>query len=80
VIDLPNWFDPAKDAVLTPKSLRGLVHPLRSRLIAAIGLRPALLRMGAAMLITTLAPFVFPAWRTMNRAPLADPVPAGVAD
>jgi MFS family permease len=49
-------------------------------LIAAIGLRPALLWMGAAMLVTTLAPFVFPAWRTMNRASREDPVSAGVAD
>jgi hypothetical protein len=32
------------------------------------------------MLVTTLAPFVFPAWRAMNRASRADPVSAGVAD
>jgi MFS family permease len=49
-------------------------------LIAAIGLRPALLWMGAVMFVLTLAPFVFPAWRTMNRAPLEDPVAAWVAD
>jgi DNA-binding transcriptional ArsR family regulator len=33
VIDLPKWIDPKQDAVLTPKSLRGLVHPLRIRLL-----------------------------------------------
>jgi DNA-binding transcriptional ArsR family regulator len=31
--DMPNWFDPAADALLTPESLRGLVHPLRLRLL-----------------------------------------------
>jgi DNA-binding transcriptional ArsR family regulator len=33
VIDLPDWFDPSQDAMLTPKALRGLVHPLRIRLL-----------------------------------------------
>jgi DNA-binding transcriptional ArsR family regulator len=33
VIDLPEWFDPAQDAMLTPKKLRGLVHPIRLRLL-----------------------------------------------
>jgi MFS family permease len=31
------------------------------------GLRPALLAFGVAYLLTTLAPFVFPAWRQMRR-------------
>jgi DNA-binding transcriptional ArsR family regulator len=30
---LPDWFDPARDAVLTPAGLRGLVHPLRVQLL-----------------------------------------------
>jgi DNA-binding transcriptional ArsR family regulator len=29
----PGWFDPAQDAMLTPKALRGLVHPIRLRLL-----------------------------------------------
>jgi DNA-binding transcriptional ArsR family regulator len=29
----PPWFDPAKDLLLTPKRLRGLVHPIRIRLL-----------------------------------------------
>jgi DNA-binding transcriptional ArsR family regulator len=33
VIDLPESFDPAQDALLTPKALRGLVHPIRLRLL-----------------------------------------------
>lgn len=36
-------------------------------LVAAAGLSPALVAFGAAMLATTLAPFVFPAWRDMDR-------------
>jgi DNA-binding transcriptional ArsR family regulator len=31
--DLPEWFDPAQDQMLTPKALRGLVHPIRLRLL-----------------------------------------------
>jgi DNA-binding transcriptional ArsR family regulator len=31
--DLPDWFDPAQDQMLTPKALRGLVHPIRLRLL-----------------------------------------------
>ena len=31
--DLPDWFDPRRDDLLTPKALRGLVHPLRLRLL-----------------------------------------------
>jgi DNA-binding transcriptional ArsR family regulator len=31
--DLPDWFDPARDALLSPKALRGLVHPIRLRLL-----------------------------------------------
>lgn len=30
---VPDWFDPARDAMLTPKALRGLVHPIRLRLL-----------------------------------------------
>ena len=29
----PDWFDPAEDAMLTPQALRGLVHPVRLRLL-----------------------------------------------
>jgi DNA-binding transcriptional ArsR family regulator len=29
----PDWFDPSRDAMLTPKALRGLVHPIRLRLL-----------------------------------------------
>jgi DNA-binding transcriptional ArsR family regulator len=29
----PPWFDPTKDLLLTPKRLRGLVHPIRIRLL-----------------------------------------------
>lgn len=31
--DLPDWFDPAQDHMLTPTALRGLVHPIRLRLL-----------------------------------------------
>jgi DNA-binding transcriptional ArsR family regulator len=30
---MPQWFDPAQDDLLTPKALRGLVHPIRLRLL-----------------------------------------------
>lgn len=30
---MPRWFDPAQDDLLTPKALRGLVHPIRLRLL-----------------------------------------------
>jgi MFS family permease len=40
-----------------------------------IGLRDALLVTGTAMFLTTLAPFVFPSWRGMNRRPR--PLPSG---
>lgn len=33
MIDLPEWFDPRQDAMLTPKALRGLVHPIRLQLL-----------------------------------------------
>jgi DNA-binding transcriptional ArsR family regulator len=33
VTDLPEWFDPAQDSMLTPTALRGLVHPIRLRLL-----------------------------------------------
>jgi DNA-binding transcriptional ArsR family regulator len=29
----PAWFDPSRDLLLTPKRLRGLVHPIRIRLL-----------------------------------------------
>jgi DNA-binding transcriptional ArsR family regulator len=31
--DMPDWFDPGHDQLLTPKTLRGLVHPIRLRLL-----------------------------------------------
>ena len=37
-----------------------------------LGLRPALLVAAIAYLAATLAPFVFPAWRGMDRAPVVD--------
>lgn len=50
-------------------------------LTGAIGLRPALLVAGAVIFIATLAPFVFPAWRELNRKPEAAPaeMPAAAA-
>ena len=30
---MPDWFDPGQDHLLTPKTLRGLVHPIRLRLL-----------------------------------------------
>jgi DNA-binding transcriptional ArsR family regulator len=30
---MPDWFDPAQDQVLNPNTLRGLVHPIRLRLL-----------------------------------------------
>ena len=42
-------------------------------LVATIGLTPTLLVVGVAYLLTTLAPFVFPVWRGMERGgPTAD--------
>jgi DNA-binding transcriptional ArsR family regulator len=32
----PHWFDPARDALLTPRRLRGLVHPIRLRLLTLL--------------------------------------------
>jgi MFS family permease len=52
-------------------------------LTEGIGLRDALLAAGAAMLVTTLAPFVFPAWRGLDRpkpAPVPVPVPVPAED
>ena len=40
-------------------------------LVTALGIRPALWIAAALYLATTLAPFVFPAWRGMNRQPAA---------
>ena len=31
--DMPGWFDAGQDQLLTPKTLRGLVHPIRLRLL-----------------------------------------------
>lgn len=30
---MADWFDPTRDVLLTPKELRGVVHPLRLRLL-----------------------------------------------
>lgn len=43
-------------------------------LTSSVGLTNALLSTGLCMLVVTLAPYVFPSWRGMNRAPV--PVPA----
>jgi MFS family permease len=51
--------------------------------IEAVGTRIALLAFGVAYLVTTLAPFVFPAWREMRRpdpARTSDPDPDPAAD
>jgi Major Facilitator Superfamily len=45
--------------------------------VSAFGLRPALLAAAAVFGVTTLAPFVFPVWRGMDRRP--DPAPASRA-
>jgi MFS family permease len=47
-------------------------------LTEGVGLRDALLGTGIAMFATTLAPFVFPSWRGMNRQP--QPLPSGQPD
>jgi hypothetical protein len=44
---------------------------LAGALTEAIGLVGARLATGAAMLATTLAPFVFPAWRGLSQQPPA---------
>ena len=33
MVELPDWFDPDRDAMLGPTALRGLVHPIRLRLL-----------------------------------------------
>jgi DNA-binding transcriptional ArsR family regulator len=33
---LPEWYDPAQDLMLTPSRLRGLVHPLRLKLLSLL--------------------------------------------
>jgi DNA-binding transcriptional ArsR family regulator len=33
----PSWFDPDRDALLTPRQLDGLVHPIRVRLLYLLG-------------------------------------------
>jgi MFS family permease len=45
-------------------------------LAGAWGLGAALALCGAVYLAATLAPFVFPSWKQMDRAPAPDPVPA----
>lgn len=32
-METPEWYDPARDQMLTPSRLRGLVHPVRLRLL-----------------------------------------------
>src|SRR5262245_51738058 len=32
----PDWFDPTRDAILTPRRLHGLVHPIRLRLLTLL--------------------------------------------
>lgn len=32
-MDTPAWLDPERDVVLTPKTLRGVVHPIRLQLL-----------------------------------------------
>jgi MFS family permease len=49
---------------------------LGGTLTEGTGLVNALLVTGAAMLVTTLAPFVFPAWRGLSRTPAPDHEPA----
>lgn len=34
--DRPAWLDPERDALLTPKRLAGLVHPIRVRILAML--------------------------------------------
>jgi len=53
---------------------------LGGALAEGIGLRDALLVTGTAMFLTTLAPFVFPSWRGMNRRPQPQPLPSGEPD
>lgn len=45
-------------------------------MVAGLGLTPTLVLVGAAYLLTTLSPFVFPVWGEMRR-PDPDPLPAG---
>jgi len=53
---------------------------LGGALAEGIGLRDALLVTGTTMFLTTLAPFVFPSWRGMNRQPQPQPLPSGEPD
>jgi DNA-binding transcriptional ArsR family regulator len=32
-VETPEWYDPARDEMLTPSRLRGLVHPVRMQLL-----------------------------------------------
>ncbi len=42
--------------------------------VDGVGLRPTLWTAGSLIFLATLAPFVFPAWRGMNRTPATAPV------
>jgi hypothetical protein len=48
-------------------------------LVAGLGLRGALLSAAVVYGLTTLAPFVFPAWREMDREAAAEPAAPTVA-
>jgi MFS family permease len=48
-------------------------------LVAGVGLRGALLAAAVVYAVTTLAPFVFPAWREMDREVAAEPAAPAVA-
>jgi MFS family permease len=49
---------------------------LAGGLVQSVGLGPTLVSFGAVMFVLTLAPFVFPAWKQMNRSPVpAEPEP-----
>jgi MFS family permease len=48
-------------------------------LVAAVGLTPSLVVVGTAYLLTTLAPFVFPVWRQMQRPAVGADAPAPAA-
>jgi MFS family permease len=52
---------------------------LGGAMVGGLGLRAALIVGGIAYLLTTLAPFVFPAWRGMDRAAALSAKPAGTS-
>jgi MFS family permease len=49
-------------------------------LTEAVGARTALLVFGAIYLVTTLAPFIFPAWRGLERRPVTEVSPPAVGE